>query len=196
MGKLIFILIFVGIGIIRKLAEDAAKKRQKRAADEVVKMPKDKRANVQSEIEAFLQGVTGQKPAAAANRPRRKARSQRRQQRPEQAEQKRRAQERARAEAEQRARAEKSRSGSTLSEHVNQYIGQHVDQHIGHGIDEEIPIEVVNEAATGPREKSTAEVTASSVNIADITAMLRSPGGMQQALIASEILARPRSLRR
>jgi hypothetical protein len=195
MGKLIVILIFVGIGIIRKIAEQSAKKRQQQAAGGRANVPRDQRGKVQSEIEAFLQGVTGDKkpPQQEQQRPRRRPRSERQAQRPQQ----RKPQPPARKPSPATEPARLSVSGSSISEHVDQFIGQHVSQHIDHGIEEHVNVEIVDNVQEhlGDRDIAGGQKTGRSAPN-EILALLRTPEGMRQAIIANEILSRPRTLRR
>lgn len=191
MRQLIVVLVVIAIGIIRMLAENAARQRRQRQLNEAANMKPDDRAKVQSEIEAFLEGVSGKKqaPAAAPNQPRRQTRSeQRKQQKPK----------RQQPPRESDSSSSRSRApvppGRGVQQHVESYIGQHVSEHIGTGISKHVQPEIVDSGQKTPGVDDAAMMD--QLATSEIRKMLQSPEGMRQAIIAAEVISRPRSMRR
>ena len=92
--------------------------------------------------------------------------------------------------------------GSGVGSHVDAFIGQHVKSHIGHQIDtsvkNDISDQVRNHLGEGNKPDTTSATATShgSVAAADLLSALRSPAGVKQAILMSEILSKPKALRR
>ena len=210
--KWIVILIFVVLRIvfsISKANENAQKKKPRVQADP------GRKQRVQSEIEAFLSEVSGNKQPAEqddAELARRRQKQQRRtaeaKRRQQEEQQRRQADGEKRRRREQQASSSKSRHkgerkvGSGVAAHVDQYIGQHVSEHINNDVDEYVDATIVDsvEEHLGDRKLEMPTMATSSVKTSSAAAavakMLRNPEGVRSAIIVNEILSRPRPLRR
>lgn len=170
--------------------------------------PRDERLS--SEIEIFLEQVTGKKrakpaPRASAPRTSQQRRPQRKssQEAPRQA--KRRSDEQRRREREQRKPktadrtlddSEKLGSGvrSNLAEHMEEgRVAQEVEQHVAHdvnqGVRERLGVFDVD-ASTDDSARSSSET------VKQVVRMLRNPVTVRQAILISEILSPPKGSRR
>ncbi len=93
-------------------------------------------------------------------------------------------------------------AGSGVGAHVDSFIGQHVKSHIGNQIQESVKSDISNQVKSHLGERSNPDPTAAaatahgSVAAADILAALRNPAGVRQAILMSEILSKPKALRR
>lgn len=93
-------------------------------------------------------------------------------------------------------------AGSGVGSHVDSFIGDHVKSHIGHQIKESVKNDVSDQVRNHLGERSNTDATAAaatahgSVAAADILAALRNPAGVRQAILMSEILSKPKALRR
>lgn len=93
--------------------------------------------------------------------------------------------------------------GAGVREHVSQHIGQHVQQHMKNMLDDRVRTDLrtglqregdaQRQAASAEQASTAAQSAAVRTGIVDA---LRSPAGVRQAILVSEILARPRVLRR
>ncbi len=211
----VVIAVFIILRIvfsISKAANEKGEKQQPRAQADP-----GRKQRVQSEIEAFLSEVTGNKQPREGNTDDAQLARRREQQLQRKAEAKRRQheeQQRQKKEAEKRRRrapqaaTSKSRHkgersiGSGIGAHVDHYISQHVSEHIDHDVDEYVDATIVdsvdkhlgNRALEMPTMASSS--TKNSAAAKSIAAMLRSRDGVRNAIIVNEILSRPRPLRR
>ncbi|MEO2016328.1 MAG: hypothetical protein ABGZ53_18365 [Fuerstiella sp.] len=209
----IVIAIFIFLRIIFSISKAANEKGQKQ--QQRVQANPGRQQRVQSEIEAFLSEVSGNKQPRKSERSEAELAEQRQRQLKRKAEAKRRQyEEQQKQKTQQRRRLEpqastsKSRHvgerkvGSGVAAHVDQYIGQHVTEHINHDVDEYVDATIVDsvEEHLGSRNLEMPSTTVgsqeSSLAAASIAKMLRSPEGVRNAIIINEILARPRPLRR
>ena len=92
--------------------------------------------------------------------------------------------------------------GSGVAAHVESFIGGHVDEHIGHQVADAVKTDVgdqVRHHLGEDRNKPTAPTAATthgSAAAGDLLLALRSPEGVRQAILMSEILTKPKALRR
>lgn len=207
----IVILIFIVLRVvfsISKANENAQKKKPRVQADP------GRKQRVQSEIEAFLSEVSGNKQPSEqddAELARRRQKQQRRKaeaKRRQQEEQQRRQAHGEKRRREQQASTSKSRHkgerkvGSGVAAHVDQFIGQHVSEHINNDVEEYVDATIVDsvEEHLGDRRLEMPTMATSSVETslaaASVAKMLRNPEGVRSAIIVNEILSRPRPLRR
>lgn len=88
---------------------------------------------------------------------------------------------------------------STVGKHVSQYmregkVSQHVTEHLSHDINKSVDSHLgsfENEAPTWQEYDEPSGVDASQ----ELLALLRSPGGIRQAILVNEVLSRPLGLR-
>ena len=91
---------------------------------------------------------------------------------------------------------------SGVGEHVDSYIGQHVKSHIGHQIGDAVKNDISDQVRSHlgeDKNKPTAPSSATthgSVAAGDLLLALRSPQGVKQAILISEVLSKPKALRR
>ena len=96
------------------------------------------------------------------------------------------------------------RLSSDLQRHVSEYmdddrIEQHVDDHIGNEITESVNEHIAQSVSQhlGPAETTRQETRTETLSRpAQIATLLRSPSGMRQAILLSELLSPPRALRK
>lgn len=170
----------------------------------------DRKSRVQSEIENFLAEVTGAAP------PKRKQQdvNQQEQRRRQEAAAKRKQREAAAARRRKAAAAalakskqkKRQTSGSSISQHVDEYIGQHVAEHIDNDVEEYVEATIVDSVdshlgkrdAEMPKPTGGPSPSTSGGNsaAAEVAKLLRDPKGVRNAILISEILSRPRALRR
>lgn len=92
--------------------------------------------------------------------------------------------------------------GSGVGAHVETFIGQHVKSHIGNqlaaSVTADISDQVRNHLGEDKNRPSApaAATTHGSAAAGDLLSALRSPLGVRQAILISEVLSRPKSLRR
>ncbi len=92
--------------------------------------------------------------------------------------------------------------GSGVGSHVDSYISQHVKSHIGQQIGDAVKNDISDQVRShlgDDKNKPTAPgaaTTHGSAAAGDLLSALRSPQGVRQAIIISEVLGRPKSLRR
>ncbi|GDX90174.1 hypothetical protein LBMAG46_01780 [Planctomycetia bacterium] len=91
-----------------------------------------------------------------------------------------------------------SATGSAVARHVETAINAHVRQHVGSGISESVRHDIGEhvEAAFGRDIAGEAKKVSQAGGAASIRQILKSPRGVQQAMLVSEILNRPRIFRR
>lgn len=93
-------------------------------------------------------------------------------------------------------------SGSGVGAHVESYIGQHVKSHIGKQIGDAVQHDISDQVRShlGDDKNKQAAPTATSTHgsaaAGDLLAALRSPQGVRQAILISEVLGKPKALRR
>ena len=89
-------------------------------------------------------------------------------------------------------------SGSAVARHVETAINAHVRQHVGSAISESVRRDIGEhvEAAFGRDAAGGAERVSQAGGAESIRQILKSPRGVQQAMLVSEILNRPRIFRR
>lgn len=93
-------------------------------------------------------------------------------------------------------------SGSGVGAHVDSFIGQHVKSHIGHQLSDAVTMDITDQVRSHLGEDKnrpsgpTAATTHGSAAAGDLLLALRSPQGVRQAILISEVLSRPKSLRR
>jgi hypothetical protein len=91
--------------------------------------------------------------------------------------------------------------GSAVREHVESYIGAHVKAHMGRDVDAFVKKDIDERVKShlGSQSSQAVEMAAPSVGdqaATDLLKALKSPEGVRQAILVSEILSRPRALRR
>ena len=92
--------------------------------------------------------------------------------------------------------------GSGVGAHVESFIGQHVRSHIGNQIDDSVKNDISNQVRSHLGEDKsklsapTAATTHGSAAAGDLLLALRSPQGVRQAILISEVLSKPKALRR
>ncbi|MCA9036870.1 MAG: hypothetical protein KDA91_17165 [Planctomycetaceae bacterium] len=219
MEKLIVLLIIGIIGVVRTLVEKSAEAKARNAP-----LNNKPRANnqdrVQSELEAFLTDVRQQnkgdeRPLRTPSRPSAQKTSQPVQRSNEQRSRSKKASRTGTGtRARQSARASDSRSGARLNsmaertvererqekaafrggitEHVDQYINQHVSEHMHKQIDDF----VAQDLGGASNEMNMAPMVGGNPAAKELAAALRSPAGIRQAILISEVLSRPRIFRR
>ena len=74
-------------------------------------------------------------------------------------------------------------------DHVEEYIDDHVEMHINHDVDDGVRQHLGDNEFDDVEEYQEDGVTA------NLLATLRNPAGVQQAILISEILNRPRAFR-
>lgn len=219
MERLVVILIFVGISIVRGLMKTAKEKaaRERHVGQRADPNRKDR---VQGEIEAFLSevgGGTSEQPSPRDETGRRqeerrqknqekkeRARRNEQEKRRQQAIQQKRDDTRARRTAETKsANAPSRKVGSGISDHVDQYINQHVHEHLDHDESDFVDasmIETVDDhlgnraVEMGMKTRTTRRVQSESARA--VMKLLKDPVGVRNAILVNEILSRPRSLRK
>lgn len=89
-------------------------------------------------------------------------------------------------------------TGEGVARHVEQAISAHVRQHVGSAISESVRRDIGEhvESTFGRDAVGGAAVAGQTGGAAGIRRILKSPGGVQQAMLVSEILNRPRIFRR
>lgn len=89
-------------------------------------------------------------------------------------------------------------TGEGVARHVEQAISAHVRQHVGSAISESVRRDIGEhvEATFGQDAAGGAAMAGQTGGAAGIRRILKSPGGVQQAMLVSEILNRPRIFRR
>ena len=199
--RLIFILVFVVIGIIRAIIKAANGENK---VNQNPQMNPGRSRQVQSEIDDFLSEVGAaphQKQPAARRRQR--PQKQRPQQRRPQKEQ------RPQRQKPKPAAARQQPSGSlrdrhlksSVSDHVTEYISDHVEEHIDSEVDDWVEVDIVEnvEDNLGDRREEMPALTRNPVKVTpanSILDVLRSPEGVRQAILVNEVLSRPRALRK
>lgn len=92
--------------------------------------------------------------------------------------------------------------GSGVGAHVDSFIGQHVKSHIGKQIGDAVKNDISDQVRSHLGEDKnkqtapTATTTHGSVAAGDLLTALRSPQGVRQAILISEVLGKPKALRR
>lgn len=93
-------------------------------------------------------------------------------------------------------------SGSGVGSHVDSFIGQHVKSHIGKQIGDAVQHNINDQVRSHlgeDKNKQTppvATTTHGSAAAGDLLKALRSPEGVRQAILISEVLGKPKALRR
>ncbi len=93
-------------------------------------------------------------------------------------------------------------SGSGVGAHVDSFIGQHVKSHIGKQIADAVQHDINAQVRShlgedkNKQAASTASTTHGSATAGDLLTALRSPEGVRQAILISEVLGKPKALRR
>lgn len=221
--KLIFFLIVIAFSVVQSIIKAATEKAEARKKQERVGRPAGN-DRVQSEIDSFLQEVTGRQPAnrqgnrAAANDDIQAQRDQERaDNRREEANVRRRAaqatsqlaaakQKKKRANAAPQTGQSRSRKpnerriGSSVSEHVDSYIGKHVDTYLDHDVDEYVENTITKSVQShlgGAGDASRPSIAArrKTKTATNVAALMKDPQGVRNAILINEILSRPRSTR-
>ena len=92
--------------------------------------------------------------------------------------------------------------GSGVGAHVDSFIGQHVKSHIGNQLSDSVKTDINDQVRSHLGEDKnqpsapTAATTHGSVAAGDLLLALRSPQGVRQAILISEVLSKPKALRR
>lgn len=99
------------------------------------------------------------------------------------------------------SRAGKSPPGSGVGAHVEAYIGQHVKSHIGKQIGDAVKTDISDQVRSHlgddrNSQSATTSTTHGSSAAAELLRALRSPEGVRQAILISEVLSKPKALRR
>jgi len=93
-------------------------------------------------------------------------------------------------------------SGSGVGAHVESFIGQHVQSHIGKQISDAVRNDISDQVRShlgddkNQQAAPAAATTHGSAAAGDLLAALRSPQGVRQAILISEVLGKPKALRR
>lgn len=198
--KLIVFVVVIGFSAIQSLikaAQDKARQQElqggNRNRQAQVGVP-NRKVKVQNEIEAFLRDVTGAEKREQTESIQARERRDRRRQQIE-----------AKRVAAQRQQQKKTKPRasvkSSIGSHVDQYINKHVDNYLDHDVDEYVEATIVDSvddhlgsraqempSSTRPARKTTAATS--------ITALLRNPEGVRNAILVNEILSRPRIFRK
>lgn len=93
-------------------------------------------------------------------------------------------------------------SGSGVGAHVESFIGQHVKSHIGKQISDAVKNDINDQVRSHLGDDKNqpaapaAATTHGSAAAGDLLAALRSPQGVRQAILISEVLGKPKALRR
>jgi len=93
-------------------------------------------------------------------------------------------------------------SGSGVGSHVDSFIGQHVKSHIGKQIGDAVQHDINDQVRNhlgedkNKQAPSLATTTHGSAAAGDLLKALRSPEGVRQAILISEVLGKPKALRR
>lgn len=200
MGQFIIFIVFVVISVVRAISK-AANEQAAKQPREIRKADPDRRRRVQSEIESFLNEVTGGKGGDAAAQQKReaaerRARRERAQRKQQEKEERRRRQVAASKEAEQRN--SKRAFGSDISDHVDSYINKHVAEYVDNDIEEYVEATIVDsvEEHLGDRPTRVPDKPAGSKAAQEVIQLLRDPKGVRNAILVNEILTKPRALRR
>ncbi len=209
-AKLIFIVIFMVIALIRAIRNSAQERPQGQQADAEAAA---KRRRVQSDIDAFLTEVgaspapkqTTEPPTPAPQRARRQESAAKRRQagnrrRPPRPQERQRQQATARQPKDSPPITERA-LGSGISEHVDQYIAQHVAEHVDSNVDDHLEVDIAHSVSShlGDRSAELPSLTQAGVDVPttaeNFRQLLRSRQGVRQAILLNEILTRPRALR-
>ena len=92
--------------------------------------------------------------------------------------------------------------GSGVGAHVDTFIGQHVKSHIGNQLADSVKADISDQVRSRLGEDKnrpsapTAATTHGSAAAGDLLSALRSPQGVRQAILISEVLSKPKALRR
>ena len=92
--------------------------------------------------------------------------------------------------------------GSGVGAHVDTFIGQHVKSHIGNQLADSVKTDISDQVRSHLGEDRnkppapTAATTHGSAAAGDLLLALRSPQGVRQAILISEVLSKPKALRR
>ena len=92
--------------------------------------------------------------------------------------------------------------GSGVGAHVDTFIGQHVKSHIGNQLSDSVKTDISDQVRSHLGEDRdrpsapTAATTHGSAAAGDLLLALRSPQGVRQAILISEVLSKPKALRR
>ncbi len=92
--------------------------------------------------------------------------------------------------------------GSGVGSHVDSFIGQHVNSHIGKQIGDAVQRDINDQVRShlGEDKNKQAPPAATSTHgsaaAGDLLKALRSPEGVRQAILISEVLGKPKALRR
>ena len=93
-------------------------------------------------------------------------------------------------------------TGSGVGAHVDSFIGQHVKSHIGNQLSDSVKTDINDQVRSHLGEDKnrptapTAATTHGSAAAGDLLLALRSPQGVRQAILLSEVLSKPKALRR
>ena len=92
--------------------------------------------------------------------------------------------------------------GTGVGAHVDSFIGQHVKSHIGKQISDAVKSDINDQVRShlgddkNKQTAPTAATTHGSAAAGDLLTALRSPEGVRQAILISEVLGKPKALRR
>ena len=92
--------------------------------------------------------------------------------------------------------------GSGVGAHVDAFIGKHVKSHIGNQLSESVKTDINDQVRSHLGEDKnrptapTAATTHGSAAAGDLLLALRSPQGVRQAILNSEVLSKPKAQRR
>ena len=177
----LFVLIAIASGIINFFREKGAAKQAKQP--EHGRPPGGRDDAVDSEIEMFLEEVTG--PDGRERRPQRKRprRSQRDRPKRKRAQREPEPQEPVRRESVADRHMELAEQSSVGKRHVESHVGE---RHMQSGVEERHLVRGVGTAAAGARSRSTRAGKTS-----PIMAMFQTAGGVRTAIVLNEILSPP-----
>ena len=200
MGQFIIFIVFVVISVIRAISKAANEQGAAQRQRDIRNANPDRKRKVQSEIEAFLNEVTGDNEADSAQQrrealERRKRREQAKRKQFEK-EERRRRQAAAAKKAEEKTRRP---FGSGISDHVDQYINKHVEEYVDNDVNEYVEATIVDsvEEHLGDRPDTSPVSQVSRTEAAEaVVKLLKDPKGVRNAILVNEILSRPAALRR
>ncbi len=92
-------------------------------------------------------------------------------------------------------------TGSGVGAHVESFIGEHVKSHIGKQIGDAVQQNITDQVRSHlgedkNKQVASAATTHGSAAAGDLLTALRSPQGVRQAILISEVLGKPKALRR
>lgn len=195
-------IIFIIAGLVQALAPvfKAVAEANEKAKREALAKAARSRSGIRNDSDSFLPQMTQQKapqkPTDAARATNATDASRRQPARPKKK------QNTAAAKPPSKSTSAAAPRGSGVGSHVESYIGQHVKSHIGQQIGDAVKNDISDQVRHHLGEDKNkpsapgAATTHGSVAAGDLLSALRSPQGVRQAIMISEVLGRPKSLRR